>query len=117
MTIFCHFVWQYQCVEFAIDRLIERLHRILVVLEDEAKAQGVELPPLAVYDVRGTRWLLTAGISLDTLRACESRDSETAEYLLITGSTTTKVHSRDPSDLLTAFASCARSTAKSPIRP
>lgn len=95
-------------MQFSIDHLIERLHRLLVVLEDDCETRRVELPPLAVYDVAARPWLLAAGIPLEELRECAPREDEAAAYLVIAGTTTTRVHSLDSAELMTQFAACAR---------
>jgi len=98
-------------VQFSIDHLIERLHRLLVVLEDDCEARRVELPPLAVYDVSARRWLLAAGISLEELRGRAPLEDEAAAYLIIAGPTTKRVLSLDSAELMTQFTACARVTA------
>jgi hypothetical protein len=101
-------------MQFAEDPLSESLHRLLMVLQDEASAHGVELPPLAVFDVRTGRWLLAAGISLEDLRLVNASDQGAGDYLIIAGTTRTSVASRDRSDLLAAFSRCARTAMTRP---
>jgi hypothetical protein len=64
-------------MQFAEDPLSESLHRLLMVLQDEASAHGVGFPPLAVFDVGTARWLLAAGITLED--EAEARFEDFAE--------------------------------------
>jgi hypothetical protein len=97
-------------VDFSGDRVVERLHRLLVVLEDDCAARGAEVPPLAVYDVRATRWLLAAGVPLETLREDPCHGGGDAEFIILAGSTIVPVLSADPVVLMTEFVQCARAT-------
>jgi hypothetical protein len=97
-------------VDFSSDRLVERLHRLLVVLEDERTILGTALPPLAVYDISQRRWLLAAGVPLETLRADLAHAHFSAHYLIIVGSKTIPVQSADPAVLLTTLVECARAS-------
>jgi hypothetical protein len=95
-------------VDFSSDRLVERLHRLLVVLEDERALLGAELPPLAVYDISQVRWLLAAGVPLETLKSDPGAEHTSASYLIVFGSKTIPVQSADPSVLLTSLVDYAR---------
>jgi hypothetical protein len=97
-------------VDFSTDRLVERLHRLLVVLEDDCARRGVEMPPLAVYDVMGSRWLLAAGVPLETLRSDPCPADGHAQFIILAGSTIVPVMSADPAVLMTEFVQCARAT-------
>jgi hypothetical protein len=97
-------------VDLSPDRLVERLHRLLVVLEDDCAVRGVDLPPLAVYDVTAARWLLAAGVPLNTLRAYPDAPDGAASFIILAGSTTIAVSSSDPATLMTEFVQCARAT-------
>jgi hypothetical protein len=97
-------------VNISGDRLVERLHRLLVVLEDDCAGRGVEMPPLAVYDVRAGRWLLAAGVPLETLREDPCQADDDADFVILAGSTVVPVLSNDPAVLMTEFVHFARST-------
>jgi hypothetical protein len=99
-------------VDFSSDRLVERLHRLLLVLEDERTLIGDELPPLAVYDIAQKRWLLAAGVSLETLKVEPGNAGSSAQFLIIIGSTTIPVESGDPAVLLTRLVECARASPR-----
>lgn len=90
------------------DRLVERLHRLLVVLEDESRANKSELPPLAIFDVRARRWLLVSGVPLDRLREPPEVDDDGAHYLIVVDSNAVQVCSADDSALMSAFTSSVR---------
>jgi hypothetical protein len=100
-------------VDFSSDRLVERLHRLLLVLEDERTLVGDELPPLAVYDIAQKRWLLAAGVSLETLKKVEPGNAgSSAQFLIIIGSTTVPVESGDPTVLLKRLVEFARASPR-----
>jgi hypothetical protein len=105
-------------VEFSSsDRLIERLHRLLVVLEDDWGPRRHEMPPLAVYDVPGRRWLLAAGVSLSQLREDPALAHSDANYVMIVGHRALPVRSADPTALMAAFARYARADAAMVLGP
>jgi hypothetical protein len=97
-------------VDFSTDRLVERLHRLLVVLEDDCATYEVEMPSLAVYDVKASRWLLAAGVSLETLREDPCAGDGAADFIVLAGSTIVPVFSADPAVLMAEFVQCARAT-------
>jgi hypothetical protein len=102
-------VWHDRRVDVAgSDRLVERLHRLLVVLEDESHGNGSELPPVAVFDVRAQRWLLASGVSLATLRQPPAVADAAVRYLLIAGAITVPVCSSDDSVLMAEFSRSVR---------
>jgi hypothetical protein len=103
--------WDDRVVDFSIDHLVERLHRLLVVLEDDWNLRGEEMPALAVYDVRAARWLLASGVSLATLRSDPGRVDGAATYLILVGPETVPVYSIDPAELMAEFVQRARAGA------
>ena len=68
------------------------------------------MPPMAVYDVTGSRWLLAAGVPLETLRVDPCRADGDAQFIILAGSTVVPVISADPAVLMTEFVQCARAT-------
>ena len=66
------------------------------------------MPPMAIYDVRGSRWLLAAGVSLNTLRQDPTRKNTGADFLILVGPAMVAVYSADPAVLMATFASCMR---------
>jgi hypothetical protein len=85
MTLF-GFVCEDRWVEFSQSyRLIERLHRLLVVLEDDWVLRRPQMPALAIDDVRDRRWLLAAGVSLSRLRKSPALVNSDVQYIIVVG--------------------------------
>ena len=102
-------LWHDRSVDVAgSDRLVERLHRLLVVLEDESRANETELPPLAEFDARARRWLLVSGLSLERLREPPEATDDGAHYLIVVGQSTFPVCSADDSALMAEFTRSVR---------
>ncbi len=88
--------------------MVERLHRLLVVLEDESRASESHLPPVAIFDARERRWLLVSGVSLDRLREPPEATDAGAHYLIVVGEAVVPVCSAGDSALMTAFTHTVR---------
>jgi len=102
-------LWHDRGVDVAgSDRLVERLHRLLVVLEDESRLNDAELPPLAIFDARLRRWLLVSGVSVDRLREPPEATDDGAHYLIVVGEHTFPVCSADDSSLMAEFTRTVR---------
>ncbi len=91
--------------------MVERLHRLLVVLEDESRGDDSALPPVAVFAARARRWLLVSGVSLERLREPPEATDDGAHYLIVVGDDVVPVCSPDDSVLMAAFTKTLRAGA------